>query len=210
MERHRWSRDKHSSHCQRPEQEDARLRKRNKRSRDLGLNSASQPEKLLRGALPQKRLCPTSNICYTLLFSRNLTYRLFFSSHMIQCGGRLPSVCSVCRSFCRVVKGRPAEPIERRLNRPPISVGGVGGGKTKQTRLFRLFGSDCSPLPKLVITLKDSGCVPAPRATVYACDGKRTDLQTSRGKKKKKKEDVTLAHPNLEAGSTKITLLSMV
>lgn len=62
-------------------QEDARLRKRNKRSRDLGLNSASQPEKLLRGALPQKRLCPTSNICYALLFSTSLGTSLivFFS-----------------------------------------------------------------------------------------------------------------------------------
>lgn len=90
--------------------------------------------------------------------------------------------------LCRVVKGRPAEPIERRLNHPAISVGGVGE-KTKQTRLFRLFGSDCSPLPKLVITLKDSGCVPAPGATVYA--GRRRlqvdGLADFKRKKKKKR-----------------------
>lgn len=49
------------------EQEDTSLRKRNKRSRRPWLELCLTAKMLLREALRQKRLCPTSNICRALL-----------------------------------------------------------------------------------------------------------------------------------------------
>lgn len=49
------------------EQEDTSLRKRNKRSRRPWLELCLTAKTLLRQALRQKRLCPTSNICRALL-----------------------------------------------------------------------------------------------------------------------------------------------
>ena len=72
-----WSWDKHLSHCQGPSRKTQAYAKGIRGARALGLNSASQPKKLLRGALRQKRLCPTSNICYALLSPQNPTYHPF-------------------------------------------------------------------------------------------------------------------------------------
>lgn len=76
-EQHDWSWDKHLSHCQGPSRKTQAYAKGIRGAWAPGLNSASQPKKLLRGALRQKRLCPTSNICYALLSPQNPTYHPF-------------------------------------------------------------------------------------------------------------------------------------
>lgn len=137
-------------------------------------------------------------------FSQNLTYRPFFlfpHARIIQYGGRLQT---------SVAKGQPAELTEQRLNHPPISAGGAV--KKQHGR------SDCSD--QIVLLAKPCNYTEGQRRDGRLCScsachclcretatAKGTDLQTSRWKKK---EDVTLARPNLEAGSTKITLLSIV
>lgn len=78
MEQHDLSWDKHLCHCQGPSRKTQAYTKGIRGAQDPGLNSAALLKKLWRGALRQKRLCPTSNICYVLLSPQNSSCHPFF------------------------------------------------------------------------------------------------------------------------------------
>lgn len=105
MEQHDWSWDKHLCHCQGPSRKTQAYAKGIRGAQDLGLNSASQLKKLWRGALRQKRLCPTSNICYAFLSPQSPTYHPFSMHfhHSVVTGGSGSQTCLHSVSGCESV-----------------------------------------------------------------------------------------------------------